>query len=169
MIRRVTARTAIAGMSVSALAFVALMGHEGWTDHAVVPVKGDVPTVGPGLTKRADGSPVQLGDTIKPLEGVQRSLSHIQKDEQGIKSCITVPLSQAEYDLMVDFSYQYGTAALCKSSIASEANAGRYQQSCEAYLKYRFVAGRDCSLAGSGCRGVWTRSQGRYQTCMAAQ
>ena len=162
-------RTAIAGLSVSALAFVALIGQEGWTDRAIIPVPGDVPTYGPGLTKRADGSPVQLGDTIKPLEGVQRSLSHIQKDEQGIKACVTAPLSQAEYDLMVDFSYQYGTGALCKSSIASEANAGRYQQSCEAYLKYRFVAGRDCSLAGSGCRGVWTRTQGRYQTCMAAQ
>jgi lysozyme len=169
MIRRVTGRTAIAGMSVSALAFVALMGQEGWTDKAVISVKGDVPTVGPGLTKRADGSPVQLGDTIKPLEGVQRSLAHIQKGEQDIKSCITAPLSQAEYDLMVDFSYQYGSGALCRSSIASEANAGHYQQSCEGYLKYRFVVGRDCSLAGSGCRGVWTRSQGRYQACMAAQ
>lgn len=169
MIRPTRGRTAVAALSVSAAAFVALIGQEGWTDKAVIPVKGDVPTVGPGLTKRADGSPVQLGDTVKPLEGVQRSLSHIQSGERSIKSCVTAPLSQAEYDLMVDFSYQYGTAALCKSSIAGEANAGRYQQSCEAYLKYRFVAGRDCSLAGSGCRGVWTRSQGRYQACMAAQ
>lgn len=162
-------RSAVAGLSVSALAFVALLGSEGWSDRAIIPVKGDVPTIGPGLTKRADGSPVQMGDTIKPVEGVQRSLAHIGKDEQGIKACITAPLSQAEYDLMVDFAYQYGAGALCKSSIASEANAGRYQQSCAGYLKYRFVAGRDCSLPGSGCRGVWARSQGRYEKCVAAQ
>lgn len=162
-------RNAIAAMSVSAAAFFALMQQEGWTERAVIPVPGDVPTVGPGLTKRADGSPVQMGDTIKPLEGVQRSLAHLQKDEQGIKTCITAPLSQAEYDLAVDFAYQYGVAALCKSSIVSAANAGNYAASCEGYLKYRFVAGRDCSLPGTGCRGVWLRSQKRYQTCMAAQ
>lgn len=163
-------RAAVAGLSVSALAFVALMGQEGWTDRAVIPVKGDVPTVGPGLTKRADGSPVQLGDTIKPLEGVQRSLSHIQNDEQGIKSCINAPLFQAEYDLMVDFAYQYGVSTLCRSTMAREANAGRYAQSCAGYLQYKLVAGYDCSTPGNRrCPGVWTRSLGRYQTCMAAQ
>lgn len=162
-------RNAIAAMSVSAAAFFALMQQEGWTERAVIPVPGDVPTVGPGLTKRADGSPVQMGDMIKPLEGVQRSLAHIQKDEAGIKSCVTAPLSQEEYDGLVGFSYQYGVAALCKSSIVREANAGNYAASCEGYLKYRFVAGRDCSLPGTGCRGVWLRSQKRYQTCMAAQ
>lgn len=163
-------RAAVAGLSVSALAFVALMGQEGWTDRAVIPVKGDVPTVGPGLTKRADGSPVQLGDTIKPLEGVQRSLSHIQNDEQGIKSCITAPLSQAEYDLMVDFAYQYGVSTLCRSTMTREANAGRYAQSCAGYLQYKLVAGYDCSTPGNRrCPGVWKRSLGRYQTCMAAQ
>jgi GH24 family phage-related lysozyme (muramidase) len=162
-------RSTVAALSVSAVALIGLWQQEGWTERAVIPVKGDVPTVGPGLTKRADGSPVQMGDTIKPIEGAQRSLAHIQKDEAGIKSCLTAPLSQVEYDTAVDFAYQYGAGTFCKSSMASEANAGRYQQSCEAYLKYRFVAGRDCSLPGSGCRGVWTRSQGRYQACMAAQ
>lgn len=182
-------RTQIAALSVSAAAFVALMGQEGWTEKAVIPVKGDVPTIGPGLTKRADGSPVQMGDTIKPLEGVRRSLAHIQKDEAGIKSCITAPLSQTEYDLALDFSYQYGVSAFCNSSIAREANAGRYVRSCEAYKEFRlvraergerpgpgFVMGKDgvlrydCSTPGNRrCWGVWTRSQERYQTCMAAQ
>jgi lysozyme len=119
--RPLKARTAVTGLSLYALAFMALMGQKGWTDRAVILVKGNVPTIGPSLTKRADGSPVQLGDTIKPIEGVQRSLAQIQKDEQGIKACITVPLSQSEYDLMVDFSYQYGTAALCSSSPAATA------------------------------------------------
>lgn len=162
-------RNTIAALSVSAMAFAALVGHEGYTDRAVIPVKGDVPTVGFGSTVREDGTRVQMGDTITPQKAIARSLWHIQKDEQGIKGCVTAPLSQAEYDLMVDFAYQYGSGALCNSSIVSEANAGRYAQSCAGYLKYRFVAGRDCSLPGSGCRGVWLRSQQRHATCMAAQ
>lgn len=163
-------RNAIAAMSVSAAAFAALVGHEGYSDRAIIPVKGDVPTVGFGSTVREDGSRVQMGDTITPQQAIVRSLWHIQKDERGIKSCVSAPLSQTEYDLMTDFAYQYGVVALCKSSIVSEANAGRYEQSCAGYLKYRFVAGYDCSTPGNRrCPGVWTRSQGRYQTCMASQ
>lgn len=162
-------RNGIGALALSAAALVAIWNQEGWTERAVIPVEGDVPTLGPGLTKRADGSPVQLGDTIKPLEGARRSLAHIQQDEAGVKRCITAPLHQAEYDLAVDFAYQYGVAALCKSSIAREANAGRYAASCEGYAKYRFVAGRDCALPGSGCRGVALRALARRDKCMAAQ
>jgi lysozyme len=162
-------RTTIGALAVSAAAMVALIQHEGWTDKAVIPVKGDVPTVGPGLTKRPDGSPVQMGDTIKPVEGIQRSLAHIQKDEAGVKRCVTAPLSQTEYDLMVDFAYQYGPSALCNSSIVKLANAGDYAGSCKAYERFRFVAGRDCSTRTNGCYGVWLRSQERSRTCLAAQ
>lgn len=35
-------RNAIAALSVSAAAFAALVSHEGYTDRAVIPVKGDV-------------------------------------------------------------------------------------------------------------------------------
>jgi len=162
-------RTKIAALSVSAAAFVALVAHEGWTDRAVIPVKGDVPTVGPGLTKRPDGSPVQMGDTIKPVEGIQRSLAHIQKSETALKRCVTGPLSQAEYDILVDFAYQYGETAACKSGMVRAINAGDYAASCEAYLKYRFVAGYDCSTAGNRrCWGVWARSKERRDKCVEA-
>lgn len=160
-------RRTIAALSVSAAAFVALVAHEGWIDRAVIPVKGDVPTVGPGLTKRADGSPVQMGDTIKPVEGIQRSLAHIQKSETALKRCVTGPVSQAEYDLLVDFAYQYGEAATCKSGMVRAINAGDYAGSCEAYLRYRFVAGYDCSTPGNRrCIGVWNRTKERHAKCM---
>jgi GH24 family phage-related lysozyme (muramidase) len=110
-----------------------------------------------------------MGDTIKPVEGVQRSLAHIQKDEGAVKRCVTAPLHQREYDLMVDFAYQYGPAALCSSSIVRLANAGDYAGSCKAYERFRFVAGRDCSVRSNGCYGVWTRSQERAQKCMEVQ
>ena len=162
-------RTSIGALSVSAAAMVALISHEGWTDKAIIPVKGDVPTVGPGLTKRPDGSPVQMGDTIRPIEGVQRSLAHIQKDEGAIKRCVTAPLHQKEYDLMVDFSYQYGPHRLCTSDMVKRANAGDYLGSCLAYEQYKFVAKRDCSIRSNGCYGVWTRSQERAAKCLEVQ
>lgn len=163
-------RVAIAGLALSAGAFVGLAVDEHYTDRAVVPTKGDRPTVGFGSTFRDDGSPVQLGDTITPPRALARSLAHIQKDERGIKACVTAPLHQVEYDLMVDFSYQYGVQTLCGSSIVRHANAGRYAESCDSYLKYRFAAGYDCSTPGNKrCAGVWTRQLKRHAQCMEAQ
>ncbi len=162
------ARVAVASLSVSAAMVIGyLWPHEGWTEKAVIPVPGDVPTVGPGLTKRPDGSPVQMGDTIKPLEGAARSLAHIQKDETRLKQCVKAPLTQAEYDTLVGFAYQFGAGTACNSSIVRNINAGRYREACDSYLNFRFVAGRDCSASGSTCRGVWLRAQARQQACLA--
>jgi lysozyme len=163
-------RTSIAGLSLSAAALVGIAFHEGYTDRAIIPVKGDRPTVGFGSTFRDDGSPVRMGDTITPPQAIKRTLAHIQRDETALKQCVTGPLTQKEYDVLVDFSYQYGTTTACRSSIVRNINAGRYQEACDAYAKYRFVAGRDCSLPENRrvCGGVWTRSLARQADCHAA-
>lgn len=162
-------RYKIAGLGASAALIVALVTHEGWAPTAVIPVKGDVPTVGFGSTVKEDGTPVRMGDTTTPVQALQRTLTHIQHDESGIKRCVTAPLTQTEYDVMVDFAYQYGPAALCSSSMVKLANAGDYAGSCQAYAKFRYVAGRDCSIRSNGCYGVWTRQQARIAKCMGAQ
>ena len=167
-------RTAIAALSLSAVAMVGLVVHEGYTDRAVIPVKGDVPTVGFGSTVKEDGSRVQMGDTTTPTAALSRSLAHIQKDEAGLKRCVTGPLLQAEYDLLVDHAYQYGVRATCSSSMVRHVNAGRYAEACEAYTAYRIVAGYDCSTLIDGqpnkrCWGVYARSKARRDKCMAAQ
>lgn len=166
-------RIAISGLALSAAAFVALVSEEGFTDHAVIPVKGDVPTIGYGSTTHADGTPVKMGDTTTPVKALQRSLSYVQKQDMQIKRCVTADLHQKEYDVMANFGYQYGINALCKSSMVRLANAGDYAGSCRAYLEYRFVAKYDCSTLVDGkpnkrCWGVWTRQQKRYKDCMEA-
>lgn len=162
-------RITAGALALSAAGLVAMLAHEGYTDRAVIPVKGDRPTVGFGSTFRDDGAPVQMGDTITPPKAVARSLAHIQRDESRLKQCVTAPLLQAEYDLLVDHAYQYGAAATCNSSIVRHTNAGRYDDACASYLQWRFVAGRDCSVRANGCFGVWTRSQERHTKCMGVQ
>ena len=170
-------RTRIAAslLSLSAAAFVARMAEEGWTERAVIPTKGDVPTVGPGLTKRPDGTPVQMGDTITPLEGIQRSFAHAQKDEAHIKRCLKAPLHQGEYDALAEHAYQYGSAATCSSSMVRLTNELRYAEACEAHLLWRKIdKGRyDCSTLVNGrpnkvCWGVWDRAQKRHAMCANA-
>jgi len=167
-------RKTIAGLALSASALVALVVEEGYTSKAVIPVKGDVPTLGNGSTTHADGSPVRMGDTTTPVKALQRTLLYVQHQDMQIKQCVTADLHQVEYDILSNFGYQYGINALCKSSMVRLANAGDYAGSCNAYLQYRFVAGYDCSTLVNGqhnkrCWGVWARSLERNQKCLEVQ
>lgn len=163
-------RQHVSVLALSATALVGLLLNESYTDEAVIPVKGDIPTVGFGSTVREDGSSVEMGDRITPPKAVARTLAHIQADERGIRRCVFAPVSQVEYDLMVDFSYQYGIEKLCQSSMVRNTNAGRYGAACDGYVLYRWQGGRDCSLPENwgprGCRGVWVRAIGRKEQCL---
>jgi GH24 family phage-related lysozyme (muramidase) len=167
-------RISVAALVLSAAGIVGIATQEGYVDVAMVPTKGDRPTVGFGMTERPDGSPVQMGDRTTPVAALQRTLAYTHRADAQIKKCLTAPLHQAEYDLMHDFGYQYGLRTLCQSSIVAKANAGDYAGSCEAYLAYRFAAKYDCSTLVGGkpnkrCWGVWARQLDRHSTCMAAQ
>jgi len=163
-------RITIAALSLSAAAFVGRVAHEGYTDTAIVPTQGDVPTLGFGMTKRPDGSPVRMGDRTTPVDALQRSLVHLQRDEAALKQCVKVPLSQPEYDMLVDHAYQYGVARTCKSSMVRLANELRYAESCKAYLEWRFMGTFDCSTPGNTrCGGVWKDAQRREKICTEAQ
>jgi len=163
-------RYAIAGMGLSAAALVALIASESYTDKSIIPTKNDRPTVGFGSTFRDDGTPVQLGDTITPPKAIKRTYAHIQNSESKLKQCVTGELSQVEYDLLVDFAYQYGEVATCKSSMVKSINQGNYVQACNSYTKYKYSGGFDCSIPNNKvCAGVWTRQLERRDKCLAAQ
>lgn len=162
-------RIAIGALSLSAAAFVALIGHEGYTDKAVIPIPGDRPTVGFGSTFKEDGSPVKMGDTTTPQKAASRTLAHIAKDESVLKQCVKSPLSQVEYDTLVEFSYWFGSKRTCNSDIVHHINSGNYADACAAYLLYRKAAGKDCSIASNKCSGVWKRAQERNIKCLTNQ
>jgi len=157
----------------SAIGFALLAGYEGFSYIATIPTKGDRPTHGFGSTFKEDGTPVKLGEPITPPQAISRSIVHLQKDEARLRQCVTGKLNQTEYDILVDFTYQYGVARTCNSSMVRHINAGNYQASCNAYTLYKFSAGYDCSTLVNGqpnkrCWGVWQRSLERKDKCLAA-
>lgn len=164
-------RIAVAVLTLSAAGLVGIVSHEGYTDKAIIPVPGDRPTVGFGSTFNPDGSPVKMGDTTTPQKALRMSMAHIGKDEARLRQCVTGELSQAEYDILVDFAYWRGTGGTCRSEVVQHINAGRYADACAAYLNLdsRRAAGKDCAQPGSGCRGVWVRAQERHKKCLEAQ
>ena len=108
-------RRTVAGLTLSAAALVGIVLHEGYTDRAVIPVKGDVPTIGFGTT-----SGVKIGDTTTPPKALARTLTDVQRFEGALKQCVTVPLAQHEYDALVSFSYNVGSRAFCQCRKSSQ-------------------------------------------------
>ena len=164
-------RIIVAALSLSAMGLVGLALDESYTSSAVIPTKGDVPTLGFGSTTHADGRPVRLGDTTTPAKALARTLQYLQVDEADMRQTLQgVALHQAEYDVYIDWRYQYGASAWRGSSMLRELRAGNYPAACQALLKYRFSDGFDCATPGNRvCAGVWTRQQARHAQCMAAQ
>lgn len=162
-------RAAIASLALSAAGLIGLAISEGYTDKAIIPTKGDVPTLGFGTTTRPDGSPVRMGDTTNPVDALQRKARDLQKFEGALKSCVHVPLSQAEYDVYVDHSYNIGSAAFCSSTIVRRLNAGDYAGACDGILMWRRVKQQDCSVPGNRvCWGLWERRLAAHAKCKAA-
>lgn len=164
-------RITVAALSLSAAGLIGLVSSEGYTDRAIIPTKGDRPTVGFGSTFHEDGSPVKLGDTTTPVRALIKAKAHIAKEEVIFrKSLEGVELSQAEFDIYMNWVYQYGTGAWSKSTMRKEILVGNYSQACDALLLYKKSAGFDCSIPGNKvCAGVWTRQLERHAKCKEAQ
>jgi lysozyme len=163
-------RIVASALTLSMVGFVTITSDESFTSTAVIPVKGDVPTVGLGSTSYEDGTRVKLGDKITPPRAIQLAANHLTAEEKIFRASIAdVPLYQDEYDLYMDWVYQYGTGAWAKSSMRRELLAGNYRAACDALLLYKKSGGYDCSIPGNKvCHGVWERQLRRHAKCIAA-
>ncbi|EZQ12069.1 glycoside hydrolase family protein [Acinetobacter sp. Ver3] len=141
---------------------------EGFTPKPEIPVKGDVPTIGHGTTVYPNGVRVKMSDpAIDRKQAFEYLKLHMDKDAQRFnKTILNIPVSQGEYDLYLDFTYQYGTGAWSGSSMLRHLKAREYIKACKSLLKWKYVAKRDCSIRSNNCYGVWTRQVERYNKCM---
>jgi len=156
-------RSALAALALSAAGLVGIALHEGYTDKAVFPVKGDVPTIGFGTTQG-----VQPGDTTTPPKALARALADVQRFEGALRQCVRVPLHQHEYDAYVSFAYNVGSGAFCGSTMIKKLNAQDYGGACRELLRWTFFQGKDCAAPEHArlCGGLAKRRQQEFAQCM---
>lgn len=156
-------RKHIAALALSAAGFVGILLQEGYSDRAIIPVPGDVPTIGFGTTEG-----VKMGDRITPPKAAARALKDVSKYEGAIKRCVKVDLHQYEYDAYTDTAYNIGPTAFCNSTLVKKLNAEDYPGACTSMLDWKRYKQYDCSLAKNHkiCGGLWDRRQEMYQLCM---
>ena len=168
-------RVSVAALTLSAAGFATWQASEGFTATAVIPTRGDVPTIGHGSTRYEDGTPVRLSDAPITRERAQQLARNLHSEEEArFKASLPgVSLYPGEYDLYLDFVGQYGIGNWRTSSMRRHLLAGECVRACQALPAWRFQNGRDCRLPQNwgpkGCKGVWTRQQKRHADCMAMQ
>lgn len=177
-------RVAVAALALSAAGLIGIATQESYTDKAVIPTKGDRPTMGFGSTFKEDGTPVKLGDRTDPVRALRIVEAHIGRCEHRFRASLpNVYLTQGEYDLYLDFAcYQFGMGNWLGSSmqrqllatITADDPAQHYRAACDALLLYRRAGGYDCSTLVNGkpnkrCWGVWERQLERHSKCLAEQ
>lgn len=150
-------RLIIGSLSLSAVGLVSLLGYEGYSGQAYIPVPGDVPTIGFGTT-----GGVQIGDTITPEKAVERAYRDIYKTETAIHKCVNVPLSQGEYDAYTSLAYNIGPSAFCSSTLVKKLNQRDYEGACKEIKRWIYVKGRPV-------QGLINRREAEYRKCMEAQ
>lgn len=163
-------RIAIALLTLSATGFAGWQASEGFTERAVIPTKGDVPTIGHGSTRYEDGSKVKMTDRITRKRAAELARNLISEDERELRRSLPpeTKLSQAEWDAYVSFIGQFGMGNWRASSMRRNVIAGQFVSACQSMRKYRFAAGYDCSTPGNRrCWGVWTRQVERVNLCMS--
>lgn len=152
-------RTGIAALALSAAGLLGIISSEGFTERAVIPVPGDVPTYGHGSTRKADGSPVRMGDTITRQQAAELVNKDASQFAAAIKRCVTVPLTQGEFDAYVSLTYNIGAGAFCKSTLVKRLNAGDYAGACAEIKRWD-------KMGGKVLRGLTARRQREYRMCV---
>lgn len=164
-------RVLVGLLTLSTAGVISWQASEGFTDHAVIPTKGDVPTIGHGSTRYEDGRPVRMGDTITRERAAILARNLMTADEKRFAASLPgVKLHQEEFDVYMDFVGQFGIRNWRESSMRKRLLVGEYSGACNALLLYKFSAGYDCSTPGNKrCGGVWTRQLERNRKCLEAQ
>ncbi len=147
-------RFAIGACALSATGLIGILGYEGYSSEAYIPVPGDKVTIGFGTTEG-----VKIGDTITPEKAIERAYRDIMDTETAIHKCVDVPLSQGEYDAYTSLAYNIGTSAFCNSTLVKKLNARDYEGACAELKRWIYVKGKKS-------QGLVNRREKEYRMCI---
>jgi lysozyme len=83
-------------------------------------------TIGYGHTSAAGAPEVVQGMTITQAEANDILRQDLVKYENGVKALVKQPLTQHQFDVLVDFAYNAGIGALKSSTLLKKINAGDF-------------------------------------------
>jgi len=95
-----------------------------------------VPTICVGSTRG-----VKLGDKATPAQCQERLRIDVSDAGKALARCVTVPVSQGQYDALLSLTFNVGGGAVCKSTLVRELNAGQCRRAAEQFHRWVYAGG----------------------------
>lgn len=95
-------------------------------------------TVGYGHT----GKDVKPGEEISQTQARALLISDLQAAVAVVNHVVKVPLTQNQFDALVDFAYNAGIGALTRSTLLLKLNAGDYAGAAALFAEWDHAAGK---------------------------
>jgi len=99
---------------------------------------GDPWTIGYGHT----GPDVHKGLTITRARALALLRQDVQTAVQGVRVAVRRPISQGQFDALVDFAFNVGVGAMKGSTLIRKLNAGDVTGAAAEFLKWTHAGGR---------------------------
>lgn len=98
---------------------------------------GHVWTIGFGST----GPDIVRGLTWTLGQCIDRLMTHMQGCVEAVNNLVRVPLSQGQFDAIVDFAYNAGIGALAHSTLLRDLNADDFAAAADEFEKWDRAGG----------------------------
>lgn len=125
-----------ATMSVSDAGVDFVRLKEGFFSYAYTDPIG-VWTIGYGHT-----AGVQRGQHVTQLQAIALLRQDLSLAEKAVRSYVSVPLTQGQFDALVSFAFNVGNGALLHSTLLKKLNEGDYEGAKNEFPKWCHAAGR---------------------------
>ncbi|MDR3792943.1 MAG: lysozyme [Terracidiphilus sp.] len=126
-------------MQLSETGLELIKRFEGFRGHVYRDVAG-FPTIGYGHRLQ---TPAQYPDGISEEEAATILRNDVQDAIQTIERTVVVPLTQGQFDALVDFVFNLGSERLKRSTLLRALNGGRYQAAGEQLLRWDLIQGQE--------------------------
>jgi lysozyme len=124
-------------MQFSTAGMELLKRSEGFRNRVYKDVAG-FPTIGYGhRLLHSDSFP----NGIDEPQAANLLAGDIREAEQAVQRLVKVPLTQGQFDALVDFCFNLGAARLSGSSLLQQLNKGRYDDAAEQLLRWDHAGG----------------------------
>jgi lysozyme len=126
-------------MQLSTTGLDLLKRSEGFSNHTYNDVNG-FPTIGYGHRLQKGES---FPDGIDEQKATSMLIADVRAAEQAVARLVKVPLSQGQFDALVDFCFNLGAGRLSSSTLLKVLNSGRYEDAAEQLLRWDVAGGQE--------------------------
>lgn len=119
-------------MQISAAGLELLKRSEGFRSRVYLDVAG-FPTIGYGHRLL---HPESFPTGISEEQAAEILICDVREAEQAVQRLVKVPLTQGQYDALVDFCFNLGQGRLANSSLLQCLNLGQYAAAAEQLLRW---------------------------------